>query len=513
LERAIHLVNTPVWTKWRKVPNSNPTRWKYVESNVQIHGSSDEWYTYTYSRPWDTTRGFSSSDRGGANTKVWGHNGPYKLQVLEVGEHTSTPPYASYNTGSLKWQKIPQSGPAQQMSLAFPDPFKVNVHNLVITDVMTSAGNNDYFKFDPNSNNSALSQPTINFTIKDQGDPHRYKWRVRVRSTDVDNSWANSILISGTADEPGAITAKINAPNAPGQTQVNDTTGSYSTNPTAYAPLTGWGTFTFDISVQEVDANDNNIEEPQSYRSQKLFIPALMPDGITRGHGGKLVKDANGVESYSVHYYFHDNSAPGLPAGTQVHSMKIEMLPPDMGAPIAGSSGSWGKVLEVGYNDKLLHTFAPQPRDLGGAFVEFKLAPSGSGPVPKRMVLRAGTNFESFCAQWSPNRSNVVQVIACHELRSLLNQLLGGNSKDYLNSFAVTTVVGAGGLTWIKETVVHEMGHQWDLKVPHEDGTQQVLDHGGVPYCIMSYADNLHDSHTEFDILCLKSIREAPDGL
>jgi hypothetical protein len=57
------------------------------------------------------------------------------------------------------------------------------------------------------------------------------------------------------------------------------------------------------------------------------------------------------------------------------------------------------------------------------------------------------------------------------------------------------------------------MGHQWDLKVPHEDGTQQVLDHGGVPHCVMSYADNFHDSHTEFDILCLKSIREAPDGL
>jgi len=81
-----------------------------------------------------------------------------------------------------------------------------DVQNLVITVVTTSAGNPDYFKFDPEApEGSPFLKPTVTFTIADGGDSHRYKWRVRVRSTDVDNTWADFVLISGAADGPGTV--------------------------------------------------------------------------------------------------------------------------------------------------------------------------------------------------------------------------------------------------------------------------------------------------------------------
>ncbi len=262
-------VNTPVWTKWRKIPNSNPTRWKYVESNVQIHGSSDEWYTYTYSRPWDTTRGFSSSDRGGAHTKVWGHNGPYKLQVLEVGEHTSTPPYASYNTGSLKWQKIPQSGPAQQMSLDFPDPFKVNVQNVVITEAKASDGNEDYVKFDPNSSASTVNNPSVTFRFQDgnfqQGDV--YNWQASFWTTGN----GNSPTVSGTLNSVQAVTVKL--PQG-----------------------TAKGVYAFGFTVEKMRGGFRDV---QMLRSEKR---------IFTGNHFNVATDSNGNQAWKYHYRIISNN-------------------------------------------------------------------------------------------------------------------------------------------------------------------------------------------------------------
>ena len=268
--------------------------------------SDDLAYFYTKTLLWNTASALTT-DLDGTGPRpastLLGHNGQHKIALVEVNGQPSN---------AMRFQKKPQ-GQEWQNDSSNVQTTEQTVGNLLIESVTTNQDNPasegaivraDYFKFNAESENNSLAHPTITFKIKDEGDPHRYKWRVRVRSTDKDDDWGDSILISGVADEPGTITAQINAPNTPGQTQVSDMSSNANTNPQAYAPLEEWGTYTFDISVEEVDGEGTPLGDPMSYRSQKLFIPKQMPDGSGRGHGGKFTDEANGSESYAVHYYF-----------------------------------------------------------------------------------------------------------------------------------------------------------------------------------------------------------------
>jgi hypothetical protein len=346
-----------------------------VEENYPQHSETERrwetalslvggWETSSDGTNWSAPEGGASPQTAGAETKYWrkalswntttqplGHNENHSISIAAVD--------GDVNKTELEF--APAAGAAYGKG---PEIKSADVKNLVISGVETSAGNPDYFKFDPSNTDVAMSLPTVRFTISDDGDPHRYKWKVRVRSTDMDNDWTNSILISGIKDGPGVVTAQINDTTVPGQTQVSDMSSDPNADPTAYAPLTEWGTYTFDISVDEIDADDNSLDALQSYRSQKLRIPYNVPgtNPPKRGHGGNMITDANGVERYYVHYYFQDDTvAPGTP----VTSMKIEMLPTDLGDPLATNSGSWGKQIATVYENKLLHTFDPEPRQPG----------------------------------------------------------------------------------------------------------------------------------------------------
>jgi hypothetical protein len=245
--------------------------------------------------------------------------------VLEVGEHTSTPPYASYNTGSLKWQKIPQSGPAQQMSLAFPDPFKVNVHNLVIKNVTgngTSSfvgkdenGNDmhvvDYIKFDPFNENGGVSNPTISFTVEDKGAPGRYGWYIWIRGTD-ETGWYTYSTLSGILPQPGRKDVIINAPVSP-DTQDN--------------LLDKWGTYAFDLRVVKLGEHDVS-GDTQDLRSHKISIPSTMP-GVTTEEG--LPRKGHEVEGWATleeDYKWH--ASYYLQSDRDASRLKVEFLDPKL---------------------------------------------------------------------------------------------------------------------------------------------------------------------------------------
>jgi len=118
---------------------------------------------YRAKLPWDTTK------------VPLGHNARHTVRVCAInGNSEVTAITFQRSTLPTGWQAPYPSG---------PDAKSAQVSNLVITDVVTNAGNADYIKFDPDSADDSLRHPTISFRLKDDGDPHRYKWTVWIRRT------------------------------------------------------------------------------------------------------------------------------------------------------------------------------------------------------------------------------------------------------------------------------------------------------------------------------------------
>ncbi len=247
---------------------------------------------------------------------------------------------------------------------------EVIVKNTVFTNVFTSNGTSHYFKYAREDPNVALRQPSVVFMFADEGDPHSYKWAVRVRATNEDED-PSGVIIRGTASVPGRVEAKINNPTASGQTQE----GYDKANPDGngiYTPITQYGTYTFDISIQEVDEWGNNLDEVQSYRSAKTFFPYYFTDTNSqrvRGHSGKIVTGADGIERYYANYYIRDTS-PNLATGAEASVLVVQMLPPGMANLAATSTSSWVKKLNTPVKDVLLKTFTT-PREAGTYIIPF----------------------------------------------------------------------------------------------------------------------------------------------
>ncbi len=147
---------------------------------------------------------------------------------------------ASYDIGAKVW--FDNSFCGNQPDIEVSDVDWATVRNVVITDVQTSAGNPDYFTFNANAESgSPLLHPTVAFNITDAG-PRAgpYRWTLFVRDTRASN-WEQGeyAWIQGTATGPGAVTATIHPAEGSGQTQST--------------PLTEWGTYAFDVKVEELE--------------------------------------------------------------------------------------------------------------------------------------------------------------------------------------------------------------------------------------------------------------------
>lgn len=96
-------------------------------------------------------------------TPPMGHNGAHTLKIVQVngmdGDEVSFQHYVVPD-----WQAAYQKAVPSQ---------KAVVKNLLITNVSTSNGTEDYFKYSPDPE-SPDNRPTIKFTIEDDGDPHEY---------------------------------------------------------------------------------------------------------------------------------------------------------------------------------------------------------------------------------------------------------------------------------------------------------------------------------------------------
>ncbi len=240
---------------------------------------------YRYLAPLKTTQPTNSTitlDGQFHSSTLLGHNGDHELSLSSVN---------TLSNGKLMFGKTLDVTPQKKAA---------TVANLVITDVSTNNGTSDYFKFDPGSaDGSDLKNPVIHFTIKDDGDPHVYRVRVRVRPTDVDDKLLNeSVVYEKIVTSPRAVTINVNADPVGAEGDIN-------------AKITRWGTYNMQIRVLEYRTQQEAQEDiedgrghgglgvisrniDQSYdRSEFLSIPYQVapwpnPDIIVSGHGGDL---------------------------------------------------------------------------------------------------------------------------------------------------------------------------------------------------------------------------------
>jgi len=155
-----------------------------------------------------------------------GHNARHKLHAtINADPATNQLTFQRYDV-TTDWQPPYSAGPAVK---------RVEVKNLVIRDSIGNAGNPDYIKFDPESDDQELREPKITFNITDEGDPHAYEWWVYLRDTSAED-WTvrGYVEISGSTDGPEAVTATWNGLGPDGLPAEK-------------------GAYTFDIYVRESD--------------------------------------------------------------------------------------------------------------------------------------------------------------------------------------------------------------------------------------------------------------------
>jgi hypothetical protein len=375
---GVPAANQPRWQLW----NGSLEKW---EEAPQAHGPLDHrsaqrerWRVLI---PWQTTIAAQMPEVGGAPgySTLLGHNGSHTFKVNNMQDsslliqNTST---ATFSCDELTYGNSYNNYAMSHSVEIDKATDKANVQNMKLAGVTSLPGNGDYFKFAGGDEREIWRQPQVKFHIVDENETQhstsaKYLWKVRLRSTDVDNEeWAGSIVISGIANAPGQITAFINDQQTQciqGQTQVKDELSDPNADHTVYAPLDDAGTYTFDISVQKlitVEGADQLLDKT-NYRSAVAYWPHRMPqpNETHSGHGGNMAFGTDGIERYKVKYFLQDKTQ-NLPLGSKIKDLKIEMLSPDWEDPIAQSDNTWGDNLKTPYFDKLLKTFT-EPRAPG----------------------------------------------------------------------------------------------------------------------------------------------------
>ena len=252
--------------KWQKLVGYYG-QWQNTTEPFSTPNTSDDMVFYRVLYPWNTHKVTNDG------SKLWDHNGLHTVSLRSIGGSAEK---------KFRFQGTSEEDDVVRDSVTseFPD-CTVDVENLVITDVSTSNGTSNYFRFDPEAEKgSALKEPTIKFTIKDDGDPGRYKWKVFIRATSEED-WSQTAeysSIKGECDSPGEQ-----------EVELNKSVGSLDL-PSQRGLLTAWGTYAFDISVQKFDKNGVFVEWLSTIRSSSISIPKFMVDD-----SGQSLKTADGT--------------------------------------------------------------------------------------------------------------------------------------------------------------------------------------------------------------------------
>jgi hypothetical protein len=142
----------------------------------------------------------------------------------------------------------------------------------------------------------------------------------------------------------------------------------------------------------------------------------------------------------------------------------------------------------------------------GGAFIEFKPVPSGSGKTPKYKYMPGAPQdrFIDYYGHWFDNKSqfwsNVLYLLAGHDAQD------NGWCKP-IASVCIVLTVGRTEMSQ-RETVVHEIGHRFVRESDVGKGDYAYLEkltnkksHDGSEYCVMNYSNGLAPNGiTEFSI-------------
>ena len=168
------------------------------------------------------------------------------------------------------------------------------------------------------------------------------------------NEWnvdgEGNVLVEGETDGPGEVTAHLNDPAATNQTQTGE--------------LEDWGTYTFDLYVQEVDEGGGEFEFLDFWWFKwpyKLKIPAAMP-GVTNpdgsavnGHYLEFIEEADGTQKARVGYYLVDQG------DKDANAMAVDLVPPSLGEPY--QCGALPTQINTAHRDIEVHTFGTEDED------------------------------------------------------------------------------------------------------------------------------------------------------
>ena len=189
-----------------------------------------------------------------------GHNGQHNLEIVAVdGLPVDTLPFQEYNSTTFTWDEaVP----------VLCDINSVMVQNLVVTSLTSSNGTVDYLKYDP-IEGSQYHRPRIDFTIQDDGDPHKYHCWVMIQPT---GEAGQDFLELGDVYSFAYTYAEnecIN-PMPVSITWNGMAIASRDTFKGTYVPgeadSADWGTYTYDVIVQEYDEDDGTYLDQFAYK-------------------------------------------------------------------------------------------------------------------------------------------------------------------------------------------------------------------------------------------------------
>ena len=292
IDLPVDLTNEAGWQQWLDPDGDGPQPASWQAATSAPVGTG-KWRRLS---PWNTAGLPVSSGEAGTPqySRLLNHNGEHTISLVEVDGGEGTTLEFGEETADVEDENV-------------------EVGNLVIVEAFTSDEDNpDYFRFDPNTQDSPFANPTVSFKFQDNGEVNQYHWRLRVRSTDV-SSWSQSTLFEGQASVNELITVDL----------LHTDSSLESTIPR----ISTWGTYTFEINVREINSAGSVVDQ-MDYRTSNLYIPNKMPSPNQTKDGHYMrFEDAGNERKILLSYYLQNSEETnGTPAG----SLKADVLEPSL---------------------------------------------------------------------------------------------------------------------------------------------------------------------------------------
>ena len=149
----------------------------------------------------------------------------------------------------------------------------------------------------------------------------------------------------------------------------------------------------------------------------------------------------------------------------------------------------------------------------GGVFVEF-VEVDGGTPIPKYTSFPNVNILGDFCSFWFDHLNNSADCVQLVDANSISTGKQGATN-NLLNISVIFDYAhtGTDKDKMLKDTVVHELGHQFGVSGYHVDRHINHLNHEGTDQCIMSLNSDQTDNKSEFCTDCIGEVRDQVDPL